>query len=98
MQNPLQIFQEKDSPLFSAIGKTRELAFQEGAISVKHKFLMAMTVDIVVGATNGVRVLAEQAIQEGATKEEITEAVRIAYFITGVGSVYTAAEALQGIL
>ena len=39
--------------------------------------------------------LAMQAMSEGATKEEIMETVRIAQYITGVGSVYTAARGLK---
>ena len=35
------------------------------------------------------------AIEAGATREEIAEAVRVAYYISGVGSVYTAAQALK---
>jgi alkylhydroperoxidase/carboxymuconolactone decarboxylase family protein YurZ len=34
----------------------------------------------------------------GATKDEIAEALRVAQFIGGVGSVYTAAEALRDVL
>jgi len=44
---------------------------------------------------NGVISLAQQAIEEGATKEEITEALRVAQHLSGVGCVYTAAQALK---
>jgi alkylhydroperoxidase/carboxymuconolactone decarboxylase family protein YurZ len=41
--------------------------------------------------------LTQAATRAGATKEEITEALRVAEYISGVGSVYTAAQA-QGII
>jgi alkylhydroperoxidase/carboxymuconolactone decarboxylase family protein YurZ len=37
-------------------------------------------------------------MQAGATKEEIMQAVRITQYIFGVGSVYTASEALKKVL
>jgi len=39
-----------------------------------------------------------QAMEEGATREEIMEAVRIAQYISGIGSVYTAARGLKDAL
>ena len=42
----------------------------------------------------GVKSLAQQAMEAGATKEEITEALRVAQYLSGVGCVYTAAQAL----
>jgi len=42
-----------------------------------------------------VKSLAGQAIEAGATQEEITEALRVANYISGVGSLYTAAQALN---
>jgi len=41
--------------------------------------------------------LAQAAIRAGATKEEITETVRVAQYISGVGSVYTAAHAFEDV-
>jgi len=37
-------------------------------------------------------------MQEGATKEEVMQAIRITQYIFGVGSVYTAARALEDVL
>ncbi|WP_292465403.1 carboxymuconolactone decarboxylase family protein [Methanolobus sp.] len=98
MENPLQVIIDADPELASLIGKTRETALSQGAIPLKYKFLIAMALDAAEGAADGVRMLAMQAMSEGATKEEIMEAVRIAQYITGVGSVYTAANGLKGIL
>ena len=54
-----------------------------------------MALDAAHGAVDGVRALAEQALKAGATKEEIAEAIRVAQYISGVGSVYTAARAFK---
>jgi len=49
------------------------------------------------GTVRGVRSLAEQAMKAGATKEEITETMRVVQYISGVGSVYTAADTFKEI-
>lgn len=97
-ENPLQVIVDQDPELFTLLENTRELAFVEGGIPLKYKFLLAMSLDAANGAVNGVKSLATQAMQAGATKEEIMQAIRITQYIFGVGSVYTASEALKGIL
>ncbi len=96
-QNPLEVIKNNDTELFNTIGAARSLAFQEGPLSLKHKLLIALALDAAHGAANGVKSLAKQALDAGATKAEITDALRVAYFITGVGSIYTAAQGLQEI-
>jgi alkylhydroperoxidase/carboxymuconolactone decarboxylase family protein YurZ len=54
-----------------------------------------MALDASHGTVQGVNALAQAAMQAGATKEEITETLRVAQYISGVGSVYTAAHALK---
>ena len=54
-----------------------------------------MALDASHGAAQGGMALAQLAMRAGATKEEITEALRVAQYISGVGSVYTAAHALR---
>ena len=89
---------DQDPELFTLLESTRELAFVENGIPLKYKFLLAMALDAANGAVNGVKFLAIQAMQAGATKEEIMQAVRITQYIFGIGSVYTASEALKDIL
>ncbi len=97
-ENPLQVIVDQDPELFTLLESTRELAFVESGIPLKYKFLLAMALDAANGAVNGVKFLAIQAMQAGATKEEIMQAIRITQYIFGVGSVYTASEALKDIL
>jgi hypothetical protein len=49
------------------------------------------------GAADGVRSLAMQAKQAGASKAEVMETLRVVYFIRGVGSIYTATRGLDGV-
>jgi len=81
--------------LLKLVERNNELAFADGAISKKHKLLIAMALDTSRGAVQGVKALAQESKQAGATIEEITEALRVAQYICGVGSVYTAAAAFR---
>ncbi len=92
---PLKIFEKLDPELLKLVENTRELALTDGALPKKFKLLIAMALDASHGAVQGVKALAQAAMQAGATKEEITEALRVAQYVSGAGSVYTAAHALN---
>ena len=94
-EHPLKILKSLDPELLKLVENTSEFALADGALPKKFKLLIAMTLDASHGAVQGVRALAQAAIQPGATKEEIMEALRVAQYISGVGSVYTAAQALK---
>ncbi|MCX9084039.1 MAG: carboxymuconolactone decarboxylase family protein [Candidatus Methanoperedens sp.] len=94
---PLKIYEKLDPELLRNVETSKEFVFADGALPKKFKLLIALAFDASYGAANGVKSLALQAIEAGATKEEITEALRVAYYISGVGSLYTAAEALNDI-
>jgi len=94
-EHPLKIFETIDPELLKLVQNTNALAIAEGALPIKFKLLIAMALDASLGAAEGVRSLAEQALKAGATREEIAEAIRVAQYICGVGSVYTAARAFK---
>ena len=96
--NPLDPIKKADMALFEQIEDARELAFKDGEISKKNKFLIALAIDAAKHSHGGIRSLATQALENGATKNEIMETLRVANFICGVGSIYAAAEALKDIL
>ena len=96
--NPLDIINEHDRELFKNVAGTKEMALEDGALKKKYKLLIALALDASHGTVDGVRSLAMQALANGASKEEIMESVRVANFISGVGCVYTAANALRDIL
>ena len=54
-----------------------------------------MALDASEGAVEGVKALVEQAMRVGAIKEEIVETIREVQYISGAGSVYTAARAFK---
>jgi len=94
-EHPLKIFEKIDPELLTLVRDTNAFALADGALPKKIKFLIAMALDASEGAVEGVKALAEQAMKAGATKEEIVETIRVTQYISGVGSVYTAARALK---
>jgi alkylhydroperoxidase/carboxymuconolactone decarboxylase family protein YurZ len=95
--NPLEILQNVAPDLFDEVERDRSQTFADGALPKKTKYLIALALDANHGAIHGVTSLAKAALAAGATKDEIVEAIRVAYFIGGVGSVYTAARALKDV-
>ena len=96
-EHPLKVFEKIDPGLLTLVNNTNTFALADGALPRKFKFLVAMALDASHGAVRGVRSLAEQAMKAGATKEEIAETMRVVQYISGVGSVYTAADAFKEI-
>lgn len=94
-EHPLKIFEKLDPQLLELVENTSEFALADGGLSKKFKLLIAMALDASDGATDGVKALAQAAMQAGATKDEITEALRVAQYVSGAGSVYTAAKAFK---
>ena len=92
---PLKVFEEIDPKLLKIVEDTRAFALADGAIPKKYKFLIAMALDATHGTVDGTKSLAQQAMNAGATKEEVTEALRVTQFISGSGTVYTAGRALS---
>jgi alkylhydroperoxidase/carboxymuconolactone decarboxylase family protein YurZ len=89
-RHPLETIRKLDPEFFDLVTQSSERAFADGALSAKNKYLLAMALDAAHGATGGVTSLARQAIEHGASKEEIVEAIRVANHVSGAGSVYTA--------
>lgn len=94
-ENPLEAIKKLDAKFFLEVTGAGERAFKEGALPSKMKYLIAMALDASHGAAGGVTSLASQAMKSGATKEEILEALQVANYISGVGSVYTASFGLK---
>ena len=94
-EHPLDTMRTLDPKLFSLVEETQHLALGEGVLPRKFKLLIALALDAAHGAVEGVRALTQQAMKAGATKEEITEAIRVAQYTSGVSSVYTASRALK---
>ena len=97
-EDPLKVFEEFDPELLKLVRQTSQLALADGALPRKVKLLIAMALDAAHGAVGGVQALARMAMDAGATKQEIAEALRVAQYVSGAGSVYTAAHALQDLV
>jgi alkylhydroperoxidase/carboxymuconolactone decarboxylase family protein YurZ len=96
--HPLSTLRKLDPEFMKHLEETDALVYADGALPRKVKLLMAMAFDAAEGAAGGVRALAEQAMKAGATKEEIAETLRVAFHLSGVGSLYAASFGLKDIL
>ncbi len=92
---PLKIYEKLDPELLKHVENSSDFVFADGALPRKYKLLIGMVFDASYGTVQGVKSLAQQAIEAGATREEITEALRVAQYLSGVGCVYTAGQALK---
>lgn len=97
-EHPLATMDKLDPEFMKHLRNTEALVYCDGALPRKIKLLVAMAFDAAHGAVGGVRALAEQAIEAGATKDEIAEVLRIAFHLTGVGSLYAASFGLKDVL
>lgn len=94
-EHPLKIYEKLDPELLRFVENSSDFVFSDGALPRKFKLLIGMAFDASYGTVQGVKSLAYQAIEAGATKEEITEALRVAQYLSGVGCIYTAGQALK---
>ncbi len=94
-ENPLLTMTKLDPELMKQLKSIDDIVYSDGALPRKIKLLIAMAFDAAQGAAMGVKALAASAMQAGATKQEIAEALRVAYHLSGVGSLFTASEGLK---
>jgi alkylhydroperoxidase/carboxymuconolactone decarboxylase family protein YurZ len=94
-KDPLEIIKTLDPKLLDIVSQNRDFTFKDGALPAKTKYLIAVALDAAHGAVDGVKALSRLAVKHGATKEEVLEALHVANYISGVGSVYTAARGLM---
>ena len=93
--HPLSALFNLDPELKSHLDTASSFVYSDGALPKKYKLIIALAFDAAHGAEQGVRSLAAQAIQAGATKQEIAEALRVAYFLSGIPALYTASRGLE---
>jgi alkylhydroperoxidase/carboxymuconolactone decarboxylase family protein YurZ len=95
--NPLEALARLDPDMVEQLKTGDQFVFADGALPGKVKLLMAIAFDAAHGAADGVAALAQRAVKAGATPAEIAEAVRVAWHLAGVGSLYTASRGLKDI-
>lgn len=97
-EHPLSTLRRLDPAFMNHLDGLDALVYADGALPRRIKLLMAMAFDAAHGAMGGVKALAGQAIEAGANEGEIAEALRVAFQLSGVGSLYTASIALKDVL
>jgi len=95
--NPLDVFKEFDPKILETWKNLQELTFAPGALNPKTKLIIALSIDVELGSVEGATALGRQALKAGATKEEIVEAMRVAYSIGGNSALFTSAAVLQAL-
>ncbi len=91
----VQQLAERDPELFEAVKKVTEVAMAPGALDAKTKTLIGLALDAYIGAERGVMVLANRARELGATEQEICEALRLSYSISGSRCLAASCSAFQ---
>lgn len=71
------LLEEKEPDLVEAFRKLMETAFKKGAIPLKFKELIAMSVGLAIDCPDCVEGHTERAIKAGATKDDIAEALAV---------------------
>jgi alkylhydroperoxidase/carboxymuconolactone decarboxylase family protein YurZ len=97
-ENPLATLGKIDPALTDHLKEMSDFIYGPGALPKKVKILIALAFDAAHGADRGVNALARAAMCEGATPQEIAEALRVAYYLAGVGTLYTASAGLEGLI
>lgn len=92
MENQLEYYTEtgkyRDSfdqalPVMAAYTAFRKAVYQDGALSLKTKRLIALACGLQAGCTRCVQGQTKDAIAAGATKDEVLEAVSVAVVMGG---------------
>jgi alkylhydroperoxidase/carboxymuconolactone decarboxylase family protein YurZ len=97
-EHPLRVLADNDPELMKLAEKAEALEFSDGALPKKIKLLIALAIDVTIGAPGGVHVLARQAMGAGASASEIMETIRVAHFVGGQSKLYVAAQGLKELL
>lgn len=87
--------QGSDPQMAEYLASGREMIITDGALSAKVKTLMTMLCDALLAHTDGVAAIADRARGLGATEEEISETVRVAFLMGGLPALVTGANAYK---
>ena len=98
LEHPLKTLEKLDPKLVSMVEETRKFAFSEGALPKKYKFLIALAILTSQLADEGIKTFAQAALQAGATRDEVAETLRLAYYHSGASGIFTANYSLKDII
>lgn len=88
-------YQEIDPEYGQVIVDVTTRAMQTKSLDDKTKHLVVLALDALKGADEGVRVVAGQAREAGATEQEIQEVLRLAYFAGSMSFIKTSLNAYK---
>jgi AhpD family alkylhydroperoxidase len=92
---PIAAIEKRDKKLFEAAKTVYDLAMEPGELDARTKVLITLAIDATLGAGAGVKVLSSAARKMGASDAQITEVLRIAYAISGMGTLHASASAFE---
>ncbi|MBN2528963.1 MAG: carboxymuconolactone decarboxylase family protein [Deltaproteobacteria bacterium] len=90
MANPQLPLKEKDNTHAEILDKYHQMVFADGALDTKTKLLVALALDTLARAQDGVSSLWDGAKKAGATDAEMLEAIRVAGFIGAAATIFPA--------
>lgn len=70
-------FQDLKSPVYAAFLKMEQATYSDGALSKRHKELVAIGISVVINCESCMQWHIDQAAQAGATEKEILEAIEV---------------------
>jgi len=91
-----KVIKENDPEFFRLVMQDMDKVFEKGALDSKHKILIALAINAIRGQSGAVSKLSRMARESGATKEELVETLRVAYFEGGMLGLATGAYAFAG--
>ena len=84
-----------DSKVYKAFLKMEEAAFSDGALSKKNKELIAVGISLVINCESCMQWHIEQAVESGASKEEVLESIEVGIEMGGGPATVSARFALE---
>lgn len=86
---------KRKSKTYEAFLKMEEVTYCDGAISKKHKELIAVGISVVINCESCMQWHIEQAYKDGASQEEILEAIEVGIEMGGGPATVSARFALE---
>jgi len=79
----ISLLQKTDPLLYEKVSGIFDIAMAPGELDAKTKILITLALDAIKGSSQGVKVLSGSARKMGITDNQIAEALRLAYFVSG---------------
>jgi len=92
---PIAELEKTDKQFFEMVKNVYDLSMAPGELDIKTKVLITLALDVFHGADAGVRTLAATARKLGITDAQIIETLRIAYVISGMGTLVASRSAFE---